>query len=112
MKAREIMTPSPHCCNPDDTIQAVIALKQRVPAVAPLREYASAGALMSFGTSLPAQRRRAAYYVDKILKGTKPADLPIERPTLFELVVNITTAKSLGLTMPPGLIVLADELIE
>ena len=91
---------------------AQLALKQRVPAVAPLKEYASAGLLMSFGTSLPAQRRRAAHYVDKILKGAKPADVPVERPALFELVVNMTTAKSLGLTMPPGLIVLADELIE
>jgi putative ABC transport system substrate-binding protein len=91
---------------------AELALRQRVPAVAPLREYVKAGTLMSFGTNLPAQRRRAAYYVDRILKGAKPADLPVEQPTLFELVVNMTTAKRLGLTMPTGLVVLADELIE
>jgi len=91
---------------------ADFALRQKVATVAPLREYVKAGALMSFGTSLPAQRRRAAYYVDRILKGTKPADLPIERPTLFELIVNMTTARMLGLTMPTGLVVLADELIE
>jgi putative ABC transport system substrate-binding protein len=88
------------------------ALKRRVPSVAPLREYASAGALLSFGTNLPAQRRRAAYYVDKILKGAKPADLPVERPTLFELVVNATTARTLGLTVPPALLILADDVLQ
>ena len=88
------------------------ALKQRLPMVAPLREYAAAGALLSFGTNLPAQRRRAAYYVDRILKGAKPADLPVERPTLFELVVNTKTAKTLGLTVPPALLVIADDVVE
>jgi ABC-type uncharacterized transport system substrate-binding protein len=88
------------------------ALQQRLPIVAPLREYASAGALLSFGSNLPAQRRRAAYYVDKILKGAKPADMPVERPTLFELVVNIKTARALGLTVPPELLILADEIVE
>jgi putative tryptophan/tyrosine transport system substrate-binding protein len=90
---------------------ADLALKLRLPTLTPLREYVQAGGLLSFGTSLSAHRRRAAYYVDKILKGTKPADLPVERPTLFELVVNVTTAKTLGLTLPAGLVVLADELI-
>lgn len=71
-----------------------------------------AGGLLSFGTSLPAPRRRASYYVDKILKGVKPADLPVERPTLFELVVNLRTAKALGLALPTGLMVLADDLTE
>jgi putative ABC transport system substrate-binding protein len=66
---------------------------------------------MSFGTSLPAHRRRAAHYVDKVLKGTKPASLPVERPTLFELVVNLNTAKALGLALPPSLVLLADDVI-
>jgi len=90
---------------------ADFAMRQRVPAVAPLREYVVAGALLSYGTSLPQQRRRAAYYVDRILKGTRPADLPIERPTLFELVVNEATAKTLGMSLPPALIMLADDRI-
>jgi putative tryptophan/tyrosine transport system substrate-binding protein len=91
---------------------ADLALKLRLPSLAPLREYVQAGGLLSFGTSLSAHRRRAAYYVDKILKGTKPADLPVERPTLFELIVNLTTAKTLGLVLPAVLTVAADELIE
>jgi putative ABC transport system substrate-binding protein len=88
------------------------ALRRRLPTIAPLREYVKAGALMSFGTSLPTHRRRAAHYVDKILKGTKPASLPVERPTLFELVVNLTTAKALNLAVPPAFLVLADDVIE
>ena len=66
---------------------------------------------MSLGASLPAHKRRTAYYVDKILKGAKPADLPVERATLFELVVNVKTAKALGYTLPPTLLVLADDVI-
>jgi putative tryptophan/tyrosine transport system substrate-binding protein len=87
-------------------------LKRRLPTLAPLKEYVQAGALMSYGASLPALRRRAAYYVDKILKGTKPANLPVERPTVFELVVNLSTAKALGLTVPPALMFVADDVIE
>ena len=88
------------------------ALKHRLPSVAPLREYVEAGALISLGTSLPTQRRRAAYYVDKILKGAKPENLPVERPTQFDLVINATSAKAIGVTIPPTLIVLADEVIQ
>ena len=88
------------------------AIRQRLPTVAPLREYVKAGALVSFGTSLAAHRRRAAYYTDKIIKGTKPADLPLERPTHFELVVNMTTAKALGVSVPPTLGLVADELVQ
>ena len=91
---------------------ADFANRQRLPTVAPLREYVKAGALVSFGTSLAAHRRRAAYYTDKIIKGTKPADLPVERPTHFELVVNMATAKALGLTVPPALGLVADEFVE
>lgn len=91
---------------------ADFANRQRLPTVAPLREYVKAGALMSFGTSLAAHRRRAAYYTDKIIRGTKPADLPVERPMHFELVVNMGTAKSLGLAVPATLGLVADELLE
>jgi putative ABC transport system substrate-binding protein len=91
---------------------AELALKRRLPTLAPLKEYVQAGGLLSFGTNLPAHRRRAAYYVDKIFKGAKPADLSVEQPTNFELVVNLTTAKALGLALPPAVVVLADDLIQ
>jgi putative ABC transport system substrate-binding protein len=91
---------------------ADFALKRRLPMLSPLKEYVQAGGLLSFGSSLSAQRRRAAYYVDRLLKGTKVAELPVERPTLFELVANQKTAKALGLVLPVSLLVLADELIE
>ena len=87
------------------------ASKQRLPTVVPLKEYVEAGALLSFGMSLPAQRRRAAYYVGKILKGAKPADMPFEMPSLFELVLNAKTAKALGVTLPGQMLVLADDVI-
>jgi len=90
---------------------ANFAVQSRLPTLAALREYAQAGALMSYGTSIPGQWRRAAYYVDKILKGTKPTDLPVELPMQFELVINLKTAQALGLTMPPTLLFQADEII-
>jgi putative ABC transport system substrate-binding protein len=88
------------------------AIKQRLPGVYAYRELAEAGGLMSFGPSYPGMHRRAATYVDKILKGVDPADLPIERPTTFDLVINLKTAKALGLTIPPSLLQRADQVIE
>jgi putative ABC transport system substrate-binding protein len=87
-------------------------LRAYLPASFGLREWAEAGGLMSYGPNLIAMRRRAADYVHKILQGAKPAELPIEQPTEFELVINMKTAQALGLTVPPSLLVRADEVIE
>jgi putative ABC transport system substrate-binding protein len=91
---------------------ADLALKYRLPSVVGGREYAEAGGLFSYAVSYPDLFRRAALYVDKILKGAKPADLPVEQPTTFELVINLKTAKALSLTIPQALLVRADQLIE
>jgi putative tryptophan/tyrosine transport system substrate-binding protein len=88
------------------------ATKQRLPVVPVHPELVEAGGLMSFGASYPGMHRRAAYFVDRILKGAKAADLPVERPTKFELVINLKTAKALGLTIPPSLLARADQIIE
>jgi ABC-type uncharacterized transport system substrate-binding protein len=90
----------------------ILALGARLPTMFPLREIVEAGGLMSYGTNFPDLFRRAADYVDKILRGAKPADLPVEQPTKFDLVVNLTTAKALGLTIPESFLLRADELIE
>ena len=91
---------------------AELAIKSRIPAMSFIRDFANEGGLMSYGSEEADAYRKAAVYVDKILKGAKPADLPVQQPTKFELVVNLKTAKGLGITFPPSIMVRADEVIE
>jgi putative ABC transport system substrate-binding protein len=93
-------------------ILAEFALKHQVPAVMARRDFAESGGLMSYAPKTADLFRRAAGYVDRILKGATPAGLPIEQPTTFELVINLKTAKALGLTIPPSLLARADQVIE
>jgi putative ABC transport system substrate-binding protein len=94
--------------------EAIVALaaRHRVPAIYPFRYFAVSGGLMSYGTDTAEVLWRAATYVDRILKGEKPGDLPVQAPTKYELVINLKTAKTLGLELSPTLLALADEVIE
>jgi len=89
-----------------------LALAARLPTMYLFREYVETGGLMSYGPNLPDLYRRSGDYVDKILRGTKPADIPVEQPTKFDLIINLTAAKALGLSIPDKLLVAADEVIE
>jgi len=89
-----------------------LALKHRLPGIYWVRDYVEAGGLMSYGANFADVGRRAAYFVDRILKGAKPGDLPVEQPTKFELVINMKTAKALGLTIPQSILIRADEIIQ
>jgi putative ABC transport system substrate-binding protein len=91
---------------------AALALRHQLPTMFNVRDHAEAGGLLSYGTDFNDLSRRGAAYVDKILKGAKPADLPVEQPTKFELVINLKTAKALGPTIPSSLLQRADQVIE
>ena len=91
---------------------ADLSLKNRLPTIYPRREFVEGGGMMSYGPSQDETYKRAASYVDKILKGSKPADLPVEQPTKFELVINLKTAKQIGLMIPPNVLARADRVIK
>jgi ABC-type uncharacterized transport system substrate-binding protein len=93
------------------TLIVELAVKSRLPAIYPYLEFVEAGGLMAYGASITDLYRRAAVYVDKILKGTKPADLPVEQPTKFEFIINLKAAKQIGVTIPPNVLARADRVI-
>ncbi len=97
---------------PNRSMVAAMAIRHRLPAMYPWHFYAEVGGLMAYASSIPGFHHRSAMYVDRILKGAKPADLPVERPTTFELKINLRTAELLGLTLPPSLLARADEIIQ
>jgi putative ABC transport system substrate-binding protein len=107
-----LVAADPHVLESHLAQVVALARTHRLAAMYPWRLYVEAGGLMSYATSIPDFHRRSATYVDKILKGAKPADLPVEQPTTFELVINLKTAKALGLTIPPTLLFQADEVLK
>ena len=90
----------------------VLAARYRLPAVYAIRDFVPAGGLMAYSTDIVEQNRQAASYVDRILRGATPSDLPVQAPTKYQTTINLKTAKALGLTVPPGLLVAADQVIE
>jgi putative ABC transport system substrate-binding protein len=106
-----IVLPSPMLFGEYQRIVSTVA-SARLPAIGAAREFADFGGLMSYGVNLPDLSRETAAYIDKILKGAKPAELPVQQPTKFELVINLNAAKSLSLDVPPSLLARADEVIE
>jgi putative ABC transport system substrate-binding protein len=111
-RADALMVPTDSLFTGHQKMIAKLALDNRLPTTYDRDDFVEAGGLVSYGVEQDDLYRRSAYYVDKILRGTKPADLPVEQPTKFELVINLKTAKALGLTVPPSLLALADEVIE
>ena len=106
-----IVTAAPRALLHRDLIIA-LAARHRLPAVYTSRHFVAGGGLISYGPDILDQFRRAAGYVDRILKGEKPADLPVQAPTKYELIINLKTAKALGLTLPPALLARADQIVE
>jgi putative tryptophan/tyrosine transport system substrate-binding protein len=95
----------------NQTLIAELAVKNRLPAIYPGRDFVESGGLMSYGPDRAERFRRAAVFVDKILKGTKPADIPVEQPMKFELIINLKAAKQIGLTIPPSVLARGDKVI-
>ena len=107
-----LVRPDPFVMEPNDRRVVALADKHRLPAVYWLETYPQLGGLVSYGTDLLDVHRRSAFYVDRILKGARPGDFPIEEPTKFELTVNLKTARALGLSVPPSVLARANEVIQ